>query len=394
MNFSITKLVSSLIDIIMESPSSFLFIVLGIIFSIAMIINMKKNKTIGKTLFLGGWVFIISFIIVKYNNFVSKILDNLINNIFMQIFFPNLASYTIIIIVTNVIFIRSILNKKSKTSNKIINSLFFIAIMVLMVFTIEVIAKNDINIYVRKQVYSNDSVITLIESTTLLFVLWMFILLSKSMLSKLIKKGSEKIQEEFEKKNNKVQDSSNAKQEKTVNTTTTPISPVTEPVQEFSTVPVSPVAEPVSSTEPVTSPVVSPFDNIEPLSVPVNEDVVTNPVESIEPIKIIEPVSIINSTSDVSTNNTSDNPFEQFKMIPSEDTGAIKVNNSENVTLASVEPELNLEKYFTGAELLNIFKEEPIEPQTIFNSNIENKSSTDIFNSIPDEDEDIEVFKM
>ena len=61
MNFSIKKLVLSLIDIIVGSPSSILFIILGLIFSIAMIINLKKNKTMGKTLYLIGWIFIILF---------------------------------------------------------------------------------------------------------------------------------------------------------------------------------------------------------------------------------------------------------------------------------------------------------------------------------------------
>ena len=187
MIFSLKKLILSLIDIIIGSPTSILFIILGIIFSVAMIINIKKNKTIGKTLYMIGWIFIISFIIIKYNNYVSKIFDNLINTIFMQIFFPNLATYTIIIITTNIIFLYTIFNKKTNISDKLINSPFFIIIMVLMAFTVELVSKNNINVYQRKEVYSNETVITIIESTTLLFTLWMVILLSKYTLRKLIK---------------------------------------------------------------------------------------------------------------------------------------------------------------------------------------------------------------
>ena len=202
MIFSIKKLVISLIDIITGSPTSILFIVLGLIFTIAMIINIKKNKTIGKTLYLIGWIFIIAFIIIKYNNYLSKIIDNLINTIFMQIFFPNLATYTIIIIITNIIFLYTVFNKKTNTINKLINSPFFIIIMVLMVYTIDLISKNKINVYQRKEVYSNSALNTIIESTTLIFTLWMIILLSKFILKKLIKKSDEKIIEEFKSKNN------------------------------------------------------------------------------------------------------------------------------------------------------------------------------------------------
>ena len=68
----------TLLNIFEESPSSILFIILGIIFTLAMIINIKKNKKIGKTLYIIGWIFIISFIVIRYNSYLSKIFDNLI----------------------------------------------------------------------------------------------------------------------------------------------------------------------------------------------------------------------------------------------------------------------------------------------------------------------------
>ena len=96
MTFSFKKLITSLINIIIDSPSSILFIILGLLFSIAMIINIKKNKTMGKTLYLIGWIFIISFVIIKYNTFMSKIFDNLILNVIRQIFFPNIYQMNLI----------------------------------------------------------------------------------------------------------------------------------------------------------------------------------------------------------------------------------------------------------------------------------------------------------
>ena len=200
MIFSMQKLINTLTKIITGSPTSILFIVLGIIFTIAMIINIKKNKTIGKTLFIIGWIFIILFIIIKYNNYISKIFDNLINNVFMQIFFPNIATYLIIIIITNIIFLITILNKESKTSDKIINSIFFTIIMVIMIITIEQIAKNNVNVYAQEEVYTNENILTLIESTTIFFGIWISIILSKLILSKLINKSNEKIKKEFQEK--------------------------------------------------------------------------------------------------------------------------------------------------------------------------------------------------
>ena len=202
----------TLLNIFEGSPSSILFIILGIIFTLAMIINIKKNKKIGKTLYIIGWIFIISFIVIRYNSYLSKIFDNLINQIFMQIFFPNLATYVILIIITNIIFLISINRKNIKNLTKVINSIFFIVIMIMMVYTLEQIISNNINIYSTEEVYTNQNVLVLIESTTILFTIWTIILISKFIISKLIKKSDEKIIEEYQEK--QISDNSIKKVEK------------------------------------------------------------------------------------------------------------------------------------------------------------------------------------
>ena len=202
----------TLLNIFEGSPSSILFIILGIIFTLTMIININKNKKIGKTLYIIGWIFIISFIVIRYNSYLSKIFDNLINQIFMQIFFPNLATYVILIIITNIIFLISINRKNIKNLTKVINSIFFIVIMIMMVYTLEQIISNNINIYSTEEVYTNQNVLVLIESTTILFTIWTIILISKFIISKLIKKSDEKIIEEYQEK--QISDNSIKKVEK------------------------------------------------------------------------------------------------------------------------------------------------------------------------------------
>ena len=186
---TINDFINTLIEAISSSPTSFVALVTGIIFLIAMIISLKKHKQMGKSLFIIGWGFIVLFIIVRYSNYLTTLVDNLINNIFLQIFFPNLATYIIIVAVTNFIFLFTILKGNSKTSNKIINSLFFTIIMLLLILVLDVIIKNKINIYEELTVYSNQTLLILLEATTILFMLWLIILGSEAIVSKLIKKS-------------------------------------------------------------------------------------------------------------------------------------------------------------------------------------------------------------
>ena len=184
-----------LLDVISNSPSSVLFIILGIIFASAMIINIKNKKKIGKLVSILGWIFIVLFIIIRYSSYLNKLFDNLINNIFMQIFFPNLATYVIIIIITNFIFLYSIIKKTSNLS-KVINVIFFTVIMVFMLYTLEQIITNNINIYSFEEVYSNDDISVLIQSTTVLFTFWIILIISKLIINKHIEKSIKNIKNE------------------------------------------------------------------------------------------------------------------------------------------------------------------------------------------------------
>ncbi|MBR3161771.1 MAG: hypothetical protein IKF19_03480 [Bacilli bacterium] len=197
---SISKFINTLISVVKSSPSSFLFVILGIIFTIAMIINLKKHKTMGRTLYIIGWVFIVAFALIKYSSYLSKLFDNLINTIFREIFFPNLATFIIIISITNIIFLITILDKRTMLFDKIVNCAFFSAIMTLLMYILDQITKYKINVYEASEIYSNGKVLILIEATTILFCLWILIILSKFLIMKLIHKSDQKIKEEYEDK--------------------------------------------------------------------------------------------------------------------------------------------------------------------------------------------------
>lgn len=196
---TINGFINTLLEAISASPTSVVTLIVGIIFLIAMIISMKKFKKIGKFLFIIGWLFIIIFIILKYSTHLTTLFDNFMNNVFMQIFFPNLATYVIIIAITNFIFLFTIL-KGSKISNKIINSLFFTVIILLLILILDIIFKNEINIYEKLTVYSNKTLLILLEATTITFILWLIILSSKFIVGKLIAKSDKKVKEKYQRK--------------------------------------------------------------------------------------------------------------------------------------------------------------------------------------------------
>ena len=274
---TLKSFINTLFNIISSSPSSIIFIIVGIIFTVAMIINLIKKKTIGKSLYITGWLFIVIFIIVKYNSYISKIFDNLINQVFMQIFFPNLATYIIIIALTNIIFLYTIIKKTTK-STKIINTLFFSIIMLFMVYTLEQIISGGINIYEQKEIYTNQNILTLIESTTIIFSFWVLIITSKHIIKKLIKKSNDKIKKEYE--NSELKPIQNNKttiknEESIIPTTNNIDNQVINPI----------IKENEESIIPITSNIENQI--IDPK---VNKQIEINHIKENKPIKIVKPI--------------------------------------------------------------------------------------------------------
>lgn len=216
---SIKDFIKTLTNIFKSSPTSIIFIITGLIFAISMIITIKRKKTLGWPLYIIGWIFIIVFIAVKYNKYLLNLFDNLINNVFSQILFPNLGTYIIIIIISNIIYLYTALKKDKKTYEKIINSLFFILIMFLMIYILEQIIENKLNIY-NIDIYKNQKILILVETTTILFVTWIIFLISKKIIKKLINLSNKKIENKSAinktQINNKMQNVQNTNNDQTI----------------------------------------------------------------------------------------------------------------------------------------------------------------------------------
>ena len=178
---------SILSDMILSSP---LFIIFVTIFEIGLVIFLlfkRKKFKINKWVVIGIWIVILLFLIIFYNKVFLNLLDNFINYIFNALYFPNLAVYSIILIVSNIFFIMAILNKKIDKSHKIINIVNAIVIDSLLIFIIDIISKNNIDVYEKLTVFSNNNLLVLLELSTGVFTSWVLLNLFYSLKLKLKK---------------------------------------------------------------------------------------------------------------------------------------------------------------------------------------------------------------
>lgn len=134
----------------------------------------KKNKII-KVLYMVVYLGIIGTLGYFFYPKLLEFLDYLIEVIVNNILFPNLALYTVILLIINFSVIKSIFSNKIKYYIKNINIICYSLISFLLFFIIKNIITNNINVYDELMVYANQELLTLIEFSMLIFVIWVLI---------------------------------------------------------------------------------------------------------------------------------------------------------------------------------------------------------------------------
>ena len=136
-----------------------------------------KNKKITKILLIIIYLGVFGTLFYFYNKEIFAFIDYLINNIFLFLFFPNLAIYSLVILITNIFIVKSIISKKDKLGFKIYNILSFILFNIIFYLIIDNVIKNKINVYEQLSIYTNSDLLILIQLSMNLFIVWIIILI-------------------------------------------------------------------------------------------------------------------------------------------------------------------------------------------------------------------------
>ena len=157
-----------------------------IIISILLIMGCTKKKKFIKYIYIFIYIAIIGVIGYLFHEPLFTMFDYLIENIVNNILFPNVIVYVIMLLITNIIVIKSILSNKVKTLTKNINIISFSLINLLLFYIVNTIIENNIDIYEKLDVYTNQDLLILIELSMILFVIWLIILLFINIVNKIV----------------------------------------------------------------------------------------------------------------------------------------------------------------------------------------------------------------
>ena len=165
-----------LFDTIINNKLSIIMLIFLIFLAYIYISTNKKNAKITKKLSIGLYLFLFLFIIIAYNSQIFDFLDYMMNNFFIMIYFPNLAIYFAAIVISNIIVLVSIFNKKIDKLIKNINIVVYTIISFIFLLLVGVIVDKDLNIYSQKSIYGSTNAHALISLSAIIFVTWIIFL--------------------------------------------------------------------------------------------------------------------------------------------------------------------------------------------------------------------------
>lgn len=174
-DFSLIDKIKILMDTIVTSPFflACLFVILFLLMFFILCFFLKKK--VNKWVPIISWILLAIVLVVTHRSFFLDLIDNLFDNVFMAIYFPNLSVYIIILMISNGFFVYSLFSKRIKKQHKFLNITQCFIIDMLLILIIDTISKNNINIYDELTVYSNSTLLVLLELTTAIFISWILL---------------------------------------------------------------------------------------------------------------------------------------------------------------------------------------------------------------------------
>ena len=162
-----------LFDMLLKFKLVFIFAILILLITF---VYMFKKISSRKYMLIVSVLMILMFGVSNYKILMDTF-DNFSTIFFRNIYFPSIYVYIGILVFNFVVFITSVLSAKKKKIYKVINTINFILNNILFAIVLNIIAKNKIDIFSMSSLYTNTSLVAILELSIGTFTVWLFCLL-------------------------------------------------------------------------------------------------------------------------------------------------------------------------------------------------------------------------
>lgn len=135
-------------------------------------LNIKKNNKIVKIISTILCIGFLIGIIVTYKSYAIESIDSFIKAILSYLYFPSMVVYFFIILFVTIDVIITIFSKKMPKTKKIVNSIVLSILYFCFMAVVSLALTNDLNLSSTVSLYTNDTILSFIQISNLLFAFW------------------------------------------------------------------------------------------------------------------------------------------------------------------------------------------------------------------------------
>lgn len=141
---------------------------------ILVLICMKKlSKKKGFILSLIGDIALIVYTINTYETEVNKLIGNITDHLFTDIYFPSIYVYLFVFLFINIVTIGNLLNIHKKGIYQTIHGICFLVSNFILALILDIVSKNKIDVFSKSSLFSNTDLIILLELSVSIFIIWL-----------------------------------------------------------------------------------------------------------------------------------------------------------------------------------------------------------------------------
>lgn len=263
---------------------------------------------------------LLGYTIFTYNKELGSIGNDLINNFFMNVYFPSAYVYLFIITFIDITTFVSLISFTCNKIYKWINGVFFFIIQFVSLLILELLSKNKIDIFSQTSLFSNKNLIMLLEFSVNTFIAWIITIIFVYVTNIITEKITlSSVEQNSSKEKLTTVDMSTLTADIDLTETETP-SIQEQPESSYIDQPVLPI---VSSVEtPVTVPYIEPvkvpeiINSVEQTNNFIDNNTIGNNEEIIIPVSNITPVTNSTQVIDIVSKPIETKSFNMEELIP------------------------------------------------------------------------------
>ena len=148
-----------------------LFVIL-VLTLIILLINIKVKSKAPRYVAAIVYFGLAILALARYGHYVLTFNDSIVEKFFKAMYFPNLVVYLSMLIISLLLMIANIIDNRFSVFARIINSVSFFLIWFLFVLLVDSVKKAGLNFYDVKELYSDRTVMVLLQTSMSIFAVW------------------------------------------------------------------------------------------------------------------------------------------------------------------------------------------------------------------------------